>query len=149
MIGYGSRWVRSHRAVRATSVLSALLMAVGCRLSSGPDNVPTSARVRIEGTGPDLELIVSTDFFEQVNLDTGERTVVVNRADTLRPALPFDQTFDMGNGGSVYVKLNNPVVATATVRLRVELNEGQSYDQAATLSDQAALVYYFIFDNYS
>ena len=73
----------------------------------------------------------------------------MNRADTLHPALPFDQTFDLGTGGSVYVKLNNPVVATATVRLRVDLNEGQSYDQAATLSDQAALVYYFIFDNYS
>jgi len=148
MIGYGFRWVWSNRAVRAASVLSALMMAAGCRLSSGPDNVPTSARVRVEGTGPDLELIISTDFFEQVNLSTGERTAVVNRADTLRPNLPFDQTFDLGNGGSVYVKLNNPVVETATVRLRVDLNEGQSYDQAATLSDQAALIYYFIFDNY-
>ena len=149
MMGYGSMFVRSGRAWRVPAVLAALLMGAGCSFTSGPDDKPTSARVRIEGTGPALQLIVSTDFFEQVNLDTGERTPVTNRADTLALALPFDQTFDLGTSGSVYVKLNNPIVATATVRMRVNLDQGQSYDQSATLSDNAALIYYFTFDDYS
>ena len=140
------------RVTRVTLRLSwgiAVLSAAGCSLTSGPTDKPTEARVQVEGTSPHpLQLITSTDFFEQVNLTTGDRYAIVNRADTVEFTPPYDHTFDLGSEGSFYVKLNNPLVPTASVRMRVNLDGGQSYDQSATLSDNAALIYYFIFTEY-
>jgi hypothetical protein len=47
------------------------------------------------------------------------------------------------------VELRNFEVAAATVHLRVELDNGEGDDRTATLSDNAALVYYFIYTDYS
>ncbi|MDP2958170.1 MAG: hypothetical protein Q8N53_17210 [Longimicrobiales bacterium] len=109
-----------------------------------------SARVRVEGTSPHaLTLIIATDFHEQFNPLTNETTAIPNRADTTLITLPYDRTVDLKNFGSVYVELRNYKVPVASVRMRVDLDNGEEYDQEATLSDNAALIYYYLFSDFS
>jgi hypothetical protein len=134
---------------RAAGVL-ALLIVSACSLGTDADDMPTSVRVRVEGTSPhQLTLITAKDLYEQYNLGTGEVNPVTVTSDTVLISLPFDQTMDISSTGSIYVELRNYEVAAATVRLRVELDNGEGNDRTATLSDNAALVYYFIYTDYS
>ncbi|MBM4372799.1 MAG: hypothetical protein FJ098_14190 [Deltaproteobacteria bacterium] len=104
----------------------------------------------MEGTSPhQLTLITTKELYEQYNPLTGEVNPVPVDADTALITLPFDRTLDIASTGSVYVELRNYQVATASVRLRVELDNGQGDDRTATLSDNAALVYYYLFSDYS
>jgi hypothetical protein len=144
------RWesiVRRPLGVTASCIMVAA--AAGCSFSSGPDNKPSTAEIRIEGTSPNtLKLITSTDFYEQLNTGTGEYTPILVTSDTLEIELPYNATMGMGPLSSIYVELLQPEVATASVRMRVDLDNGEGYDQSATLADQAALIYYFIFTEY-
>jgi hypothetical protein len=60
-----------------------------------------------------------------------------------------DRTISLGTTGSIYVELRNDLVPTASVRMRVELDNGQRYDRSAALSDRAALVYYWIWRDFT
>lgn len=128
-----------------------LLVAMGlggCSLLTTGDERPTTARVRIEGTAPQpMEVIRSTNFFEQLNLDTGDRRAILVSADTVEISLPFDETVPVGIDGSVYVELLYRGLDPANIRMRVDLRPGdESFDRSATMSDNAQLIYYFIFD---
>lgn len=137
------------RGVRALVLLAAALFSA-CSSSAGPDESPTSARVRIEGTSPHpLQLITSTEFYEQLNPLSGEIRPVLTKADTAALQLPYDGRMDLGTNGLVYVEVRNAEVATASIRMRVDLDNGESFDQSVTLSDDAALIYYFVFNNWS
>jgi len=128
----------------------ACLAAAACSLTSGPDERPSSARVRVEGTTPHaLKLIMSTEFHEQLNLTSNETYAVLERSDTSLVTLPVDRTVSLGTTGSIYVELRNDLVPTASVRMRVELDNGEGYDRSATLSDKAALVYYWIWRDFT
>ena len=131
---------------RAPSLVTLLLSSLGaCTIGIGPDDRPSSARVRVEGSAPDdLRLITSTVFFEQINLETLERYAVLETADTSVLALPFDDTIDISALGSVYVELLYEPTSTAAVRLRVDLDNGESFDRSATLSTNAQLIYYWV-----
>lgn len=146
MTRYGFLLGRGSCRRRLGPILASVLV-VGCSLTGGPDDKPSEARVRVEGSSPHpLSLIVATNFYEQLNLETGARSVVLVSSDTSEISLPHDRAVDLGETGSVYVELLNPLVATATVRMRVDLDSGQNpYDQSATLSDRASLIYYFLF----
>jgi hypothetical protein len=112
--------------------------------------MPTSAVINIDGTTPNpLTLIVSTDFYEQVNLSTGQYTPILVTADTVPLTPPYNRTVDISALGNIYVEVYQPEVATASVHMKVDLNNGQGYDQSATMSDKAQLIYYFVFRNYS
>ena len=135
------------RAARGGSLLVLLGIAAGCSLGSGPDDKPTSARIRVEGTSPNaLKLITSTQFYEQFNTGTQEYIPVLLKSDTVEIQLPYDATMSTGAQFSIYVELLQPEVATATVRMRVDLDNGEGYNQNATLADRAALIYYYIYD---
>jgi hypothetical protein len=135
--------------VRAAGAL-ALLIVSACSLTTEAQDRPTSARVRVEGTSPhQLMLITTKQLYEQYDPLNGVITPVSQDADTALITLPFDQTLDIASTGSVYVELRNLEVASATVHLRVELDNGEGDDRTATLSDNAALIYYYIFTDYS
>lgn len=137
------------RPLRVTASGMFVAVVAGCSFSSGPDSKPSTAEIRIEGTSPNtLKLITSTDFYEQLNTGTGEYTPILVTSDTLEIELPYNATMGMGPLASIYVELLQPEVATASVRMRVDLDNGEGYDQSATLSDRAALIYYFIFTEY-
>ena len=101
----------------------------------------------MDGTTPvPLELVVSIDFYEVQDAVTLEVSQVIQSADTTLITPPYDQTVDLGVGGSVLVKLANHDVTPANVRLRVDLDTGQDpYDRSATMSEGGALRYVFLF----
>jgi hypothetical protein len=132
----------AHRALALAAV--AALGATAC--TTGPTERPTVADITVEGTAPvPLELVVSTDFTETQDPSTGEIIQHLNAADTFDIELPHERTVSLAARGDVVVRLKNPVVEAASVRLRITLDNGQGYDQSATLSDGAELVYIYVF----
>ncbi len=127
------------------------LMVVGasaaCSSGTQPEEKPTQARIRVEGSAPGpLQLVVSTNFFEVVDQFTGEIRQILNTADTTAiGTLPYDGTVQLTSLGSVYVSVANEDAAAANVRLRVDLDERQAYDRSATMSEGGALIFAFVF----
>lgn len=137
---------RTRRVAGGGALLAALLLTGACDLTTGPDDQPTRAEITIEGTSPNpLKLITSLDFVETFNRTTLQYGAVLNKSDTVEITLPYSGTVQIGDLGSVYVELFQPQVPTASVRMRVNLDNGESYDQNATLSDKASLIYYFAY----
>jgi len=134
----------------ATAALTLSLMVAGaCSLNTASGDMPTSAEINIEGSTPNpLQLIVSTDFFEQLNTGTGERRPILITSDTVLITLPYSRAVDIGLFGSVYVELYQPALETATVNMKVDLDNGEGYEQNATLADGAQLIYYFVFTEF-
>lgn len=126
---------------------AAALLAGACSSGTQPDEKPTQAVIRVEGTTPGaLRLVVSTDFYERVHPTTGEIIQVLNSSDTLTVSgLPYRHAAPLGSLGSVYVSLSNAAVESAAVRLRVELDNGRGYDQSATMSEGGTLTYVYVF----
>jgi hypothetical protein len=126
------------------SMLALAVMAGAC---TDDDLKPTSVHVQVEGTAPGpLQLVVVTEFFEGQDDVTFEVYQVFQRADTFAIVLPYDEILPLSSSGSVVVDLTNDDVNPAQVRMRVNLDSGQSpYDQPATLSDGASLRYVFAF----
>lgn len=148
MKGIGSGRGSGHASV-GVALLLASVVGTGCDLTSGPGDKPTTAVIRVEGTSPNpLKLITSTDFTEQYNALSMEYTAVLFSADTVEITLPYKATTDMGPQASIYVELLQPEKATASVRLRVDLDNGEGYDRSADLTDNAALIYWFLFTEY-
>lgn len=136
--------IRMSRQWRACAALLPLALAA-CSIGTGPGDKPTSARVRVDGTAPDPpKLITSSNFFEQINLTTLARYAVLVEADTTDLTLPLDTTLDIAETGSVYVEILYEPTSTATVRLRVDLDTGESFDRNATMSTNAQLIYYWV-----
>jgi hypothetical protein len=137
------------RTATAVALVSSLAVAGACSLSTTPDP-PTSAEIDVEGTSPNpLKLIVSQDFFEQLNTSTGARTPVLVTSDTVLITPPYHNTVNLSALGSIYVELYQPELGTATVHMTVDLDNGERYEQNATMSDKAQLIYYFIYSNYA
>ena len=140
---------RFRRAAMGAALLASSALAAGCDLSAAPDDKPTEALIRIEGSSPNpLKLITSTDFTEQFNTSSTEYTAVLFRSDTAEISLPYNATVNLGAPASVYVQLLQPGKGTASVRMRVELDNGEGYDRSANLTDNASLIYWFLFTNY-
>lgn len=135
------------RANRPSSwvILAAAVGLIGCGIGASADDIPTTARITVSGSAPDtLQLIVSRTFFEQLNLTTGERTAVLEQSDTLRLSLPYEERWDLNSLGSIYVELLYEEATTASVNLSVNLDNGESFEQAANMSAGAQLIYYWI-----
>ncbi len=139
-----SRWTAARTALALMAV--AAVSASACAVSTGPHKRPTNAHIVVEGTAPvPLELVISTDFTESVDPITFQIVQHFNSADTFDIQLPHDHTVDLSALGDIVVRLKNPVVDVASVRLRISLDNGQAYDQSATLSDGAELVYVYVY----
>lgn len=97
--------------------------------------------------GAELRLIVSTNFYEDVDDVSGQVYQVFNDADTVHvTTFPYEQTVALTTLGSVVVDLANLADAETTARLRVNLDGGQDpYDQSATMSRGGSLRYVFAF----
>jgi hypothetical protein len=116
-----------------------------CSIGTDAPEKPGTARVRIEGNTPHpLMLITGREVYEQIDPLNGTVTPRVEDPDTLQITLPYDATLNIARTGCVYVELRNLLVPTASVRMRVDLDNGENYDRTATLSDDAALIYYYL-----
>jgi hypothetical protein len=133
--------------IRFASVVAMSGLAVACSTGTDPDIKPTSAHIRVEGTAPaQLQLVVSTEFYEAQDEVTFEIYQVIESADTSFIDVPYDEVLPLSSSGSVVVQLANLEIAPAQVRLRVDLDSGQEpYDRTATMSDGGRLRYVFVF----
>jgi hypothetical protein len=138
------------RVATVAALASSLIVAGACSLGTTPGNQPTRAEITIDGTTPNpLKLIISTDFFEQLNTSSGALTPILVKSDTVLITPPYSNTVDISTFGSIYVELLQPEVETASVHMKVDLDNGEGYEQNATLADRAQLIYYYIFTQYS
>jgi hypothetical protein len=119
--------------------------AAGC-VSTDADVKPQNARVTITGASElPLQLVTSTNFFEQIVGDDPTVQAVLVAADTTAVTLPFEQTIALDELGSVLVRLIQPDSMPSTVSMQVMLDGVVEYDQAATLSQGGSIEYRFVF----
>ncbi len=126
---------------------SGLVGMVGC-VSTDGDVKPQNARVTVTGTtATPLQLVTSTDFFEEIIGEGTEIRAILVEADTTVVNPPFDQTFPIGSLGSVLVRLIQPDSTPSDVTMQVWLDGVLEYNQAATMSQGASIEYRFIFSS--
>ena len=103
------------------------------------------AHVRVTGSSAvPLKLVLSNDFIRNVN-DQGQVTVSLVTADTQVVSLPIDASMPLGNNLRILARLINADTAvTATIHMRVFLDDEEVYSQQATMRD-ASLEYYFTY----
>ena len=122
-----------------------LITLTACDSVLGSDRAAFARNARIivtnEGSVP-LLLITSTNFTSRIDPLSGEQVFTIPVADTIRiTGSSFDQTFDIFGKDRFYTRLFNPdIQRTATVHLRVQLDQREVYSQRATMRD-ASLVY--------
>jgi hypothetical protein len=103
------------------------------------------AYVRVTGTSSvPLKLVLSNNFVRNIN-DQGQTTVSLVTADTQIVTLPIDAWMPLGNNLRILARLINADTAvTATIHMRVFLDDEEVYNQQATMRD-ASLEYYFTY----
>lgn len=136
------------RTRRALVALITILTAstAGCdSLLDTSQDYADLAHVRITGSSAvPLTLVLSNDFIRNVN-DQGQTTITLVSADTQVVTLPVDATKPLGNQLRILARLINPDTAvTATIHMRVFLDDDEVYNQQATMRD-ASLEYYFTY----
>jgi hypothetical protein len=156
-MGRGERFASPHcfreeevlNKAKSLSLAGALLVALfatsGCDSIVETDTRPvTNARLIISGTSPvPLLLVTSFNFGATRNVETGELQVTLIRADTLTVSLPFDRTFPFSGADRLHVRLINPDVnATASVRMQLQVDARQVFNEQANMRD-ASLSYTF------
>lgn len=132
------------RASAAALVLATFtLSACNSILGSNQAAFAYEARVIVEGSsGVPLRLLTSTNFFASRDMDTGEllASQIVGDTATLN-TLPFNRTFNIRGSDRFLVRLINPDAdSTATVHLRIHLDDREVYNQRATMRN-ASLQY--------
>jgi len=143
-----NRFARFGMSVRNGGVAIACVLGVTTACSLSTENpTPTSARIAVTGTGTTpLQLIVSTDFFEQIIGEGTEIQAVLITADTFSVGLPFEQTTPLTELGSVLYRLIQPDSVPSTVTMQVFVDEQLEYEQSnATLSQGGSLEFRFLF----
>lgn len=132
------------RVIKFTACLLVTCALGACDSLFGAD-VRFAERARVivtnEGSTP-LLLITSTQFVLTTNLLTGQQNAEISRADTIRiNAASLDQTFEISGRDRFFAGVFNPdSTRTATIHLRVQLDDREVYNQRATLR-QASLQY--------
>ena len=127
------------------ALASGLVGVVAC-VSTDADVRPQNARVTVTGTSPTpLQLVTSTDFFEELIGEGTEIRAILVDADTTVVNPPFDQTFPLSSLGSVLVRLIQPDSTPSDVTMQVWLDGVLEYEQAATMSQGASIEYRFVF----
>jgi hypothetical protein len=127
-------------------VLAVFALALsGCDsiLGSNQAAFAYEARVIVEGSSAvPLRLITSTNFATSRDPDTGELVAAQVVGDTAHlTGLPFDRVFEIRGADRFLVRLINPDInVTATIHLRVHLDDREVYNQRATMRD-ASLQY--------
>ena len=121
------------------AVIVSIAAACGDLFGSDQAAFARTARVIVanEASTP-LVLVTSTKFVIRTDPVTGAQEVVfTGPADTTRfSAANFDQSYDIFGADRFLARLINPdSVVTATVTLRVRLDEREVYSQRATMRD--------------
>jgi hypothetical protein len=123
-------------------ILAASTAACGSLLDTTQDYAEL-AHIRVTGSSAvPLTLVLSNDFTATAD-NEGGTTIAVISADTQVVQLPIDATYPLGSRLRILARLVNPdTVVTATIHMRVFLDDQEVYSQQADMLD-ASLEYYF------
>jgi hypothetical protein len=125
-------------------VAAAMLAAGGCSLSTS-GNMPTTASIVVDGSSPvPVQLIVSVDFYQVVD-SSGAISERYNSADTTSITFPYNESVDISSLGSISVRVRNPAPDTATVHLKVGLDNGQGFDHTSAIANGQQLSYVYVY----
>ncbi|MGH7503680.1 MAG: hypothetical protein ACREL7_18295 [Longimicrobiales bacterium] len=136
---------RTYRRFGALAlILTGSTAACDSLLDTTPDYAEF-AHVRVTGSSDvPLKLVLSNNFTALPD-DDGEIVVSLIDADTQVIDLPIDESYPLGEGLRILARLINPDTAvTATIHMRVFLDDDEVYSQQATMRD-ASLEYYFAY----
>lgn len=142
-------WPRHSTSVRTMiAVLAGVLPSLaGCSsiLDTSRD-IADAARVVVDGSSPvRLTLVTSTEYVGARDPDTGSFDITLLSSDTAAVDVPIDRSFSLDQNGRFLVRLIHPdLQSTASVRMRVFLDEELVYDVSADMSD-AYLEYVFVY----
>ena len=136
---------RSRIAWVALSILTLLTVSCSSILDTSEDYAD-NAIIEVTGTSPVPLLLVSSTNWAYVNdPQTGESTVAMNDSDTVSLQLPINRSVPITNSYRIFFALINPdSTQTASIRMRVRLDDQLVYDQAATMRD-ASLEFSFAY----
>ena len=127
-------WGLSRATRLALPILT--LVAAGCNsILDTSQDYADNATVEVTGTSAVPLLVVSsTDWVYVVNSETGAVGVSTNKADTVSLQLPISRTVSIKDRFRIFFSVANPdSVNTATIRMRVRLDNELVYDQSATM----------------
>jgi hypothetical protein len=138
---------RIRRVVQAASLGLVFLPAAACDSFLGTDQAAfaAEARVLLDGTSPvPVLLITSTNFLAQRDFETGQIVTQLLAADTVvltTSDFDVDETYDIFGADRFLVRVANPDDdETASIHLRVMLDDREVFNQRATMRD-ASLEY--------
>jgi len=115
-----------------------------CLAACVNDQLPTSARVQVEGSpAAPLELVVSNNFLVSQGDTPDQRQTVPLDADTIAVSGSFDRVFDISEFARVFVLLRNYEATPESVRLRVLVDGSIKYDEQGVLADGTDLHFVF------
>ena len=137
-------WLKHTRRL-ALPILTLLATACSSVLDTTQDYAD-NAILEVTGTSPvPLHVLSSTNWVYVTNPDNGEQIVSTTSVDTVSLQLPINRVVPLTNSLRIYFKVTNADVnQTATIRMRVLLDNKVMYDQAATMRD-ASLAFSFAY----
>lgn len=113
------------------------LIGTGCDslLGSGRPRFADRARVIIEGDTPVPLTVVTSTRFIAVRSEGGSYVSTLILADTVTlDSLPYDQVHGISGADRFLVRLINPdSTVTATIHMRVRLDDNEVFNQRATM----------------
>jgi hypothetical protein len=125
-----------------------ILLSAACSSITDPkDKYAKNAHIQLTGTSAvPLLLVTSTNWYAEVDPETGNQRNVIVAADTLEvTTLPAERTVALAPTYRILVRVVNPSKdAEADVRLRVRLDGDLVYDESAKMRD-AWLEYTFTY----
>ena len=129
----------------ALPILTLLASACSSVLDTTQDYAD-NATLEVTGTSPvPLQVVSSTNWVYVTNPENGEQTVSTTSADTVSLQLPINRVVPLTNSFRIYFNVTNADVnQTASIRMRVLLDNKVMFDQAATMRD-ASLAFSFAY----
>ena len=129
----------------ALPILTLLASACSSVLDTTQDYAD-NAVLEVTGTSPvPLHVVSSTNWVYVINPDNGEQIVSTTSVDTVSLQLPINRLVPLTNSLRIYFKVTNADInQTASIRMRVLLDNKVMYDQAATMRD-ASLSFSFAY----
>jgi len=132
--------------VRGIGALLLAMALAGCSSILDSSGIyPDEAKVTVSGSTPvPIRIITSNNFVGVWNPEAVKWDVTFNAADTaIVTTLPFNRTTPLRDTGVFFVRVTNPDLdATASIDLRVQIDDNDAYRQEATLRD-ASIEYVF------
>lgn len=123
--------------------LCLLVFATGCDWLIGTP-APQTARVAVGGdAGVQVTLLASTEFLASPVQGVDSTRVELLAADTLQRTVPFDTIYDISEVQRVFVRVLGADSPEASLRLQVQVDGEEKYDQTGTLPERTLQFLYF------